>query len=236
MARLPRLEVPGMPHHVIQRGTNRCEIFRDDQDRRFFLNCFADACDRYHCDVHAYVLMGNHFHFLMTPQAEMGLSRTMQSVGSRYVPYFNRRHARVGALWQGRPRISPVDSEGYFLVCSRYLEMNPVRAGLVALPGSYPWSSFGHHALGHTDPLIRDHSIYLSLGPTAAERGVAYLALFEGALSADTIIRIREATNNGWAVGSKEFCERIESLTGRRPAPISRGGSRFRQSVDFNSV
>jgi putative transposase len=226
MTRLPQYDLPGVPHHVIQRGTDRCPIFRDERDYRFFRNCVWDASDRYRCDVHAYVLMTNHVHFLMTAHGERGLSKLMQSVGSRYVPYFNARHGRSGTLWQGRPRFTPVETEEYFLVCSRYIELNPVRAGLVVSPGDYPWSSFEHHALGRTDPLIREHPVFATLGGTRAERCAAYLALFDGILDELTVAAIRSATNYGWALGSKAFCEQIQGLSQRRAEPLPRGGAR----------
>jgi putative transposase len=231
MTRLLQFDLPDVPHHVIQRGTDRCLIFRDDRDYRFFLNCLWDASVRYHCDVHAHVLMTNHFHFLMTAHAERGLSKLMQSVGSRYVPYFNARHGRTGTLWQGRPRLTPVETDEYFLVCSRYIELNPVRAGMVSNPGDYPWSSYAHHALGLTDPLIRDHEIVTSLGGTPAERCAAYLALFNGAVDEAALPAIRDATNHGWALGNKQFRDRIQALSQRRAAPLPRGGSRARNSV-----
>lgn len=226
MTRLPQYDVPDVPHHVIQRGTDRCPIFRDARDFRFFLNCVWDASDRHRCDVHAYVLMTNHVHLLMTAHCERGLSRLMQSVGSRYVPYFNARHGRTGTLWQGRPRFTPVETEEYFLVCSRYIELNAVRAGMVSDPGNYPWSSYEHHALGRVDPLIRDHELYASLGATPAERCAAYLALFDGTLDGRTLATIRDATNHGWALGNKAFCERIRDLSRRRAVPLPRGGAR----------
>ena len=233
MTRLRQFDLPDVPHHVIQRGTDRCRIFRDDRDYRFFLNCLWDASERYHCDVHAYVLMTNHVHFLMTAHAERGLSKLMQSVGSRYVPYFNARHDRTGTLWQGRPRFTPVETDEYFLVCSRYIELNPVRAGMTSNPGDYPWSSYQHHALGLTDPLIRDHEIVKSLGRTLTERCAAYLALFDGTVDEAVLPAIRGATNHGWALGNKLFRDRIQALSQRRAAPLPRGGSRrARNSVE----
>jgi putative transposase len=227
MARLPRVVPPGIPHHVIQRGNNRCAIFRDNQDFRYFLSCVWDACDRYGCDIHAYVLMTNHVHLLLTPHAPNSLAKMMQSVGNRYVQYFNRRFERTGTLWEGRYRAATVDSESYLLVCSRYIELNPVRAGLVARPGDYPWSSFEHHALGRCDPLIRDHPVILALGKTAKERCSAYLDLFEGCIDEAIVKSIRDATHNGWALGTRQFQRHVESLTRRRAARLPKGGNRI---------
>lgn len=224
MARLPRLVVPGMPHHVIQRGTARCAIFRDSQDYRFFMGRLWDLSDETRCDIHAYVLMSNHLHLLLTPQNGDGLSKLLQRVGSRYVQYFNNRYERTGALWQSRYRAVPVDSEGYLLVCTRYIELNPVRAGMVKNPADYSWSSYEHHALGRIDPVIRDHDVLLSLGRTSGERCAAYLELFQEQLAESTLQAIREATNKGWPLGSPAFQQKLAALSPRRVVPLPRGG------------
>lgn len=141
MARLPRYTLPGQPQHVILRGNNRTDIFAAEDDYHFFKECLHTAAQQHGCDIHAYVLMTNHVHLLLTPQQENSISKTMQSVGRRYVQYFNFRQNRSGTLWEGRYKATLIDSERYLLTCYRYIEMNPVRAGMVSQPGEYPWSS-----------------------------------------------------------------------------------------------
>jgi len=212
MARLPRVVLPGVPLHIVQRGNNRCAIFHDERDYQFFLMCLQEGCEDHGCDVHAYVLMTNHFHMLLTPQAEEGPSNLMQFLGARYARYFNARHQRIGTLWQGRYRASIVDSDAYFLVCSRYVEHNPVRAGMVAHPADYRWSSYGHNGLGRADPLLRVHPLVESLGATPAERCAAYRAMFDEVLDDKTLGTIRDSTNRGRPLG-------------KRPLPHVRRGS-----------
>ena len=163
MARLPRYVIPGQPQHVIQRGNNRDIIFVADEDYRFYLQKLEDACKKYNCDIHAYVLMTNHVHLLLTPQSENGISQVMQSLGRSYVQYFNFRYRRSGTLWEGRYKATLLDSESYLLTCSRYIELNPVRAQMVKDPGEYPWSSFGFNALGQADNLITPHAVYKTI-------------------------------------------------------------------------
>jgi putative transposase len=229
MARPPRFSLPGYPQHVTKRGNNRAPVFFTEDDRRFYLKCLRQACARYRCDVHAYVLMTNHVHLLMTPDDEDGLSRAMQFVGARYAQYVNWRRERTGSLWEGRYHASLVDSDRYFLVCSRYIELNPVRAGLVPTPGEYRWSSFHVNVAGRDDPIVRPHSLYLSLGTSPADRCSAYSALFAAEISADTLAEIREATHKGWPLGDRAFRERIERLTHRRASPLPKGGPRPRK-------
>ena len=148
MARLRRFALPGQPQHIIQRGNNREIIFAAEGDCRFYLDKLEEACRRFRCAVHAYVLMTNHVHLLMTPSDELGIGKVMQALGWVYVQYFNHTYGRTGTLWEGRYKSSLLDSEGYLLTCSRYIELNPVRAGMVGHPAEYPWSSYRHNALG----------------------------------------------------------------------------------------
>jgi putative transposase len=236
MARQARLVVPGAPHHLIHRGNNRCAIFRERPDYRYFLTCWWDACAAANCDVHAYVLMTNHVHFLLTPHGADGLERLTRSAAGRYAKYFNAKYSRTGTIWEGRPRTSVVDSEAYFLVCSRYIELNPVRASLVRTPAAYPWSSFRHNALGELEPQLRNHSVYQALGRTVTERTSAYLELFEGRLDPATLQAIRAAANGGWALGGKEFREHMEEATLRQCSPGPKGGARQGAGRPRNSV
>ena len=191
MPRPPRLLVPGQPHHVIQRGNNRSPIFAGETDYRVFRDCFADACRDHGCLVHAYVLMTNHVHFLMTPASAGGIGFVMQAVGRKYVRYFNRMNERTGGLWEGRYRATRIDSERYLLTCYRYIELNPVRAGLVTDPSQYRWSSYGANAIGLLDPLVTTHERYLALGVGRAARTTAYRALFHQVLDERTLYGIR---------------------------------------------
>jgi len=226
MARLPRFVLPGHPQHVIQRGNNRDVIFCADEDYRFFLETLGDCCTRFGCEVHSYVLMTNHVHLLMTPQAEDSLSRMMQSLGRKYVQYFNHQYARTGTLWEGRYKATLLDTDGYLLTCYRYMELNPVRAGMVAGPGDYPWSAYRANALGEADELVTSHPLYLALGRDEKQRQAGYRALFRSRVDDSEMAAIREATNKAWVLGNDQFRARIEELTARRASPSARGGDR----------
>ena len=194
MPRRPRFFVPGQPLHVVQRGNNRSAIFASDEDYFVFRDCFVDACGRHQCSVHAYVLMTNHVHLLMTPRSEDGVASVMQAVGRRYVRYFNDTYGRTGSLWEGRYRATLIDSQEYLFTCYRYIEMNPVRAGLVAHPRQYPWSSYGANALGQPDPLVTMHEQWHALGDNSERRQEEYRGLFDQILDEQAVTRIRCAT------------------------------------------
>src|SRR5262245_55350295 len=170
MARLPLVQIIDLAHHIINRGNNRCDIFLDDRDHFFFLLALRDATVRHQLDVHSYALMTNHFHIVATPRTATALSEAMRVLGTRYVRRFNRRHARTGSLFEGRFKSSVIDSDTYWFTCMRYVELNPVRAGLVSDPGDYRWSSYRSNALGVHDRLIVPHSLYTSLGQSAVFR------------------------------------------------------------------
>ncbi|HHH38924.1 MAG TPA: transposase [Sedimenticola sp.] len=226
MARQPRFCLPGQPQHVIQRGNNRDIMFADALDYRFYLDTLADACRRFGCAVHAYVCMTNHVHMLMTPEAGDAISQVMQSLGRRYVQYFNYRYRRTGTLWEGRYRATVIDAEPYLLICHRYIELNPVRAGIVAHPAEYPWSSYGHNGRGQPDALLTEHPLYRSLARDRHARQAAYRALFDARIPETTLAALREATNKAWALGNDRFRSRIETLLNRQAAPKPRGGDR----------
>jgi putative transposase len=223
MARLPRLIVPNQPHHVIQRGTDGTLIFRDDADYRIFLRHLRDASKAYSVAIHAYVLMSNHVHLLASPSDVEGLAKMMQWIGRQYVPYFNRRYQRTGTLWQGRYRTSVIDTEHYFMVCSRYIELNPVRAALCVRPEDHLWSSYRHHIGLQHDSLITEHGLYWSLGNTPFEREAAYRGLVEQGLHEREIVELQDVMNRGWALGTTVFKENLEKQTNRRVAPGKRG-------------
>ncbi len=230
MARLPRFVLPDQPQHVIQRGNNRAPIFCDEADYRFYLEKLGVACQQHDCDLHAYVLMTNHVHLLITLQATNGIGKVMQMLGRYYVQYFNYAYARTGTLWEGRYRATLLDSEQYLLTCMRYIELNPVRAGMVAHPGDYPWSSYRHNALGQEDAHVVPHGVYRRLGRTAEARQAAYRALFRQRIAARTLEELREATNKAWVLGNDRFRARIESHLNRRCSPKARGGDRKSQA------
>jgi len=209
MARFPRYFVPGCPQHVIQRGNNRSPLFLADIDYRVFLGVLQNAAQRYGCAIHAYVLMSNHVHLLVTPDQPTSLPKTMQSLGRRYVPYVNMTYQRTGTLWEGRYRATLVDSDRYLLSCYRYIELNPVRAQMVAQPGDYPWSSYRYHAVGEQDRLISPHPLYQALGQTESERQEGYRALVAEKLEEGCLRAIREATNKGWVLGSDSSSNRV---------------------------
>lgn len=223
MVRSARLIAPGHPHHLIQRGIDGRQIFQDDADYQVFLDWLCKAARQFKVALHAYVLMPDHLHVLATPSDEVGLARMMQWVGRYYVPYFNRKYERAGTLWQGRYRTTVIDSENYLLVCMRYIELNPVRAHLVADPVRYRWSSHAHHIGTASNPLITDHELYWALGNTPFEREAAYQALFESALSANQLAELAETRMNGRALGSDQFKQRLERQTDR-PVLVRRPG------------
>jgi putative transposase len=223
MARLGRYFLRDQALHLIQRGNNREAIFFDRVDYAHYGEWLAIAAGEYGCAVHAYGLMTNHVHLLVTPCAADSLPRTMQSLGRRYVRHVNTVYRRTGTLWEGRYRAAPIDSEAYFLACCRYIELNPVRARMARHPRDYPWSSFGAHAQGKADPLVTGHYLYDRLGRTPPERQQGYRALFRAVLDEEFIEGLRAATNGGWALGDARFRRQIARAMGRRVAPVPRG-------------
>jgi putative transposase len=228
MARLPRYVLPGQPQHVIQRGNNRGPTFFADEDYRFYRQCLKEACNRHGCSVHAYVLMTNHVHLLLTPSTPTAISKVMQSVGRRYVQYVNYTYQRSGTLWEGRYRATLIDTEQYLLTCYRYIELNPVRAGIVDHLRHYPWSSYHAHAHDQVDPLISEHPLYQTLGSSAQIRQRTYRELFKTHLEDATVSFIRDVTNKAWVLGGEKFRKQIETTLQRRAQPLPRGGVRQR--------
>ena len=218
MPRPPRAVIAGEVFHLIQRGNNRGACFVDDEDREYYLGALLRASRRAHCDVHAYVLMKNHVHLLVTAGDAESPARMMKTLGCTYVRHFNERYERTGTLWEGRYRSSRIDSERYFLQCSRYIELNPVRAGLVGLPAEWRWSSFRSNGDGQPDALVRPHALYLTLGNSSSTRRVAYRALFTTPLAQHVIDAIRRATNKGIALAFDDSASDLE----RRLARLSR--------------
>jgi putative transposase len=211
---------------VIQRGNNRSAIFAGRDDYRVFYEYLATACDQHGCSVHAYVLMTNHVHLLITPGVDRALSSMMQALGRRYVRYFNDCHRRTGTLWEGRYRASLIDSERYLLTCYRYVELNPVRARQVTRPEHYDWSSYRANALGLPDPLITAHERYVSLGADDESRCEAYRALFLAPVDIPSLSDIRESTWKGWPLGDARFRDEVTMRLKRPVGPLVRGGDR----------
>lgn len=226
MARLPRSVIAGQPLHLIQRGNNRGRIFVDAHDYTRYKHVLRDASERAVCAIHAYVLMPNHVHLLVTPEDEPGPAYMMQCIGRRYVRYFNDRHSRTGTLWEGRYRSTVIDSERYFFACSRYVELNPTRAAIVPHPGAYRWSSFRYNADGEPDPLITPHRLYLELGAEAGARESEYRGMFATELPSDEVDTIRRATHSGRVLGSAAFREDLEGQSQRALRWKSHGGNR----------
>jgi len=223
MARQPRFGLVGYPQHVIQRGNNRQACFFAERDYTFYLEKLADACAKHGCDVHAYVLMTNHVHLLVTPHATDSVPRMMQTLGRNYVRYINDTYRRSGTLWEGRYKAALVDSNDYVLTCYRYIELNPVRARMCDAPAQYRWSSYGANALGNSDAVIAPHSAYQALSIDSAQRRGAYRALFEFGLDEETLQRIRNATNGEWALGNARFAKEVQRHLTRRVVPKKNG-------------
>lgn len=216
MPRRPRLQLPGIPQHIIQRGNNRQACFYADDDYAFYLDWLKDYARKAGCQIHAYVLMTNHVHLLISSLRADGTGVLMKALGQRYVQYVNRQYRRSGTLWEGRFRSCLVQQDEYLLSCHRYIELNPVRAGMVAHPGDYPWSSYRSNGQGEANALVNPHLLYLQLGATPAERCERYRALFKPDMDSKLIDEIRSATNGNYVLGNERFAEQIAQVLGRR--------------------
>ncbi|WP_250655566.1 transposase [Alkalimarinus coralli] len=226
MPRKPRMYMAGVPCHVIQRGNNREASFFTDDDYSFYLECLKDACTRYRVNCHAYVLMTNHTHLLLSPESEEGISKVMQSLGRRYVQYVNRQYKRCGTLWESRHKASLVDAENYLLSCYRYIELNPVMANMVGHPGDYRWSSYRANAQGENNSLVTGHAIYSGLGSDKEGRLHNYRELFNTVLSKELVHDIRKAANFSMPLGNNRFKDQIEKTLGRSIGYADRGRPR----------
>lgn len=214
MPRPQRLNIAGIPQHVTQRGNNRNACFFDDIDRLTYLSIACEAAFRRKCLIHAYVLMTNHVHLLVTPCLPDGVSLLMQDIGRKYVRYINGKHQRTGTLWEGRFKSSLVDSTTYCLVCYRYIELNPVRAKMAESPGEYRWSSYHANACGQLDQLITPHEEWLALGKDHIGRFTSYRALFVEELPKSDLEAIRKASCKGLVLGVEPFKEKLELRLG----------------------
>jgi len=223
MPRKPRYYLAGAPCHVVTRGNDRTACFFAEQDYEFYLECLSSACDRYHVALHAYVLMTNHIHLLMTPEDKEGISRVMQSIGRRYVQSINTRYKRTGTLFEGRHKASLVDTENYLLVCYKYIELNPVRAKMVEHPSFYKWSSYQQNAELGVSGIVTPHDVYKRLGTTDLSRVNAYKDLFHNELSDKAMSEIRKATTFSMPLGNRAFQDQIEKTLGRGLGYSKRG-------------
>ena len=231
---MARFVLVGHPQHIIVRGNNRAAIFNKVDDYLFYLEKLKLACEKHECDLHAYVLMTNHVHLLMTPHKPDSIAKAMQMIGRYYVQYFNYTYKRTGTLWEGRYKATLINSEQYALTCYRYIELNPVRANMVAHPADYPWSSYRANANGEYNALLIAHTLYQSLGKNKLLRCDAYRALFDGQLTSKTMDEIRSATNKSWVLGDHDFNERIKGEINRQTEPKARGGDRKSERFKIN--
>ena len=223
MPRKPRMYLADIPAHVVQRGNNRDACFFSDDDYLFYLDVLGQGLRRYKVKLHAYCLMTNHVHLLMTPENEEGISRVMQHIGRRYVQYINKTYRRSGTLWEGRHKASLVDADNYLLKCYRYIEMNPVAASMVITPEQYRWSSYQHHAWGKPNDIIRDHILYEGLGHVSDIKQHAYRELFKTQIPDEDLHIIRESMKYNFPLGSQRFKEQVESALGRTIGQNQRG-------------
>ncbi|AGA89783.1 transposase [Thioflavicoccus mobilis 8321] len=223
MPRKRRFFLPDVPAHVVQRGHNRQPVFFAEGDRLAYLKWAKEAASRYRCAIHAYVLMNNHVHLLVTPSDAEAISRLMQYVGRRYVPHINRRYGRSGTLWEGRFKASIIETQSYLLACYRYIELNPIRAGIVTAPEDYRWSSYRCNAFGERDEFLTAHAEYLALGRTDSERCGAYRGLFGASEDLAVRERLRVCLRSGTPVGEGAFCAEVERALGRRVGQVARG-------------
>lgn len=238
MARRLRYILPGVALHVVQRGVNRATCFRGDADYLVYLSHLRQLSLKHGCAVHAYCLMTNHVHLLLSPDTAGSCILLMRDLGRRYVPYFNRRHQRTGTLWEGRFRSCIVESARYVLACYRYIELNPVRAGMVGEAAAYLWSSHAANSGARHDPTLLPHAEFEALSANPDKRAVQYRALFAEQMDEPSLRAIRDATNSGYPLVSEAFKYRVIAPLGWRmtrekpgPRPILDPDPEFEQRV-----
>lgn len=223
MPRRARITLPNVAHHIIQRGNNRQACFFCEQDYLFYLQWLEEYSKEYGCSVHAYILMTNHVHLLITPNSSNAIGQLMKRLGQRYVQYINRTYKRSGTLWEGRFKSCITQDEFYVLSCYRYIELNPVRAQMVKLPQDYKWSSYHTNGLGNPSVLISPHPSYLSLASNVSERLLSYQQLFEHAMEQSVVSDIRKTTQGNFVLGNEKFKKEIEVALNRRVTPKKAG-------------
>ena len=232
MARLPRLTLPGYLHHIIQRGNNRQAIFTTAADYQHLLSLLNENAKKFAVDIHAYVLMTNHFHLLATPQTDTGLPQMMQAVGRSYVRYFNNLQTRTGTLWEGRYRSTLIQTDRYLLACMAYIDLNPVRVGIAAEARDYTWSSHGFYVGLRGDKLITPHAMFWDLANTPFGREVAYADLVRAGISAQQQAALTSSTLAGWALGEDGFVENLQKMTERR-VRMAKPGRPFNKTLEI---
>lgn len=223
MPRKPRFYLLGVPAHIVQRGNCRQAVFFEANDYQAYLHWLTEGASSHGCLIHAYVLMTNHVHLLLTPETKQSISKTIQYVGRHYVGYINTTYGKSGTLWEGRHKGSVINSEHYLLACMRYIELNPVRAGMVNSPLDYAWSSYAVNALGKLEKLVSPHDIYLALGQHKDERERAYRDLLNQGLASEQIQEIRATLQTGTPLGNNRFREQIENTLNCKVGQARRG-------------
>lgn len=234
MARRRRITLPNVPMHVIQRGNNKQVCFFQTVDYAVYLNKLKESATKYDVKVHCFVLMTNHVHLLLTASCHSGISLLMQSLGRYYVRYINTTYSRTGTLWEGRYKSSVVDSENYLLSLYQYIELNPVRAKMVAHPRDYPWSSYHMNGGNRQIGLISQHPLYLALGDSVESRRHSYNGLLKQTLSDDKVAWISSSTNKSRVLGSKKFTQQISTQLEHYAGYLKHGGDR--RSKDYMST
>jgi putative transposase len=232
MPRKLRFYLRGMPAHVMQRGHNRGPVFFAEQDCLEYLRCLKHAADTYGCKVHAYVLMTNHVHLLVTPETRESIGELFQGLGRHYVRYINETYQRHGGLWEGRHKGNIIQSESYLLSCMRYIEMNPVRAGMVDHPAQYRWSSYAANALGMSNAILHQHDEYIGLGVSPDLRQKAYQELFVCDSDSDVLELLRQSLQSGTPLGNDQFKARIEAAVGKKIGSIGPGRPRKKPAAN----
>jgi putative transposase len=226
MPRRARLYLPGLPYHLVQRGNNREACFFEPENYQFYLELLRENAKRYRVAVHAWVLMTNHVHLLLTPENELSISRMTRALGSRYAQYLNKNYKRTGTIWEGRHKSSPVHAQEYLLKCYRYIELNPVSAGMVKRPEEYRWSSYHANAWGDAVDWVTPHVEYLVLGADVQARCLAYRGIFAEYLDEGDVSAIRLATHYCHPLGDDRFRLQIEEKLGRAVGQAARGRPR----------
>ncbi len=227
MPRKPRFFLPNVPVHMMIRGNNQQAVFADADDFFAYKSWLREASESLDCHIHAYVLMSNHIHLLVSANQTSHLSKLSQAVGRRYVPYFNHKYGKSGTLWEGRFKATSIDSENYLMACYRYIELNPVRALMVTDSQYYEWSSYHANALGKKDTLVTPHALYNRLGKNKASRVMAYKALVSAGIEDELIEKIQQCTQAGVPLGTDEFVDQIESLLKVKVGYSKRGRPRI---------
>lgn len=216
MPRRTRIHLDEVPLHIVQRGHNREPCFFTEEDYYCYRHWLAEALNESRCRLHAFVLMTNHVHLLLTPERAEAVPQLIISLGRRYVQYINRSYRRTGTLWDSRYKSSLIQEEAYLLACQRYIELNPVRANMTSDPAHYQWSSYRANGLGQADTLLTPHPLYTALGPDNESRQVAYRNLFRAQLDQPALQDIRLALNQNQPLGQSHFLMKIEQMTGQR--------------------